>query len=288
MYKFIPILALIFYVQVSSSQTVSCGDTSCGGGALCCNDASLGSVCYNPNTDSCVASAAGNVLCGSSGGVFEAACGTICYDTTSYGCCNSQLFSLQDPASSCSTSAASPAPPNVVCGRNTCGHPMDQCCYDENQNADVCYDPALYSCLPNLSGDTVLCSISEGVCNTTCYDITMYQCCDNQLAQLASGPCPASSCSGLQVSPSQYCCTAQDYTQDKLPCGYTASGVQMQCCGNLVNETTGYTGPSSVFAQCYDPTMYKCCYGGTSAEFDPSYIKPLSYVIPPGMVQACS
>jgi len=87
------ILACLLLVYCTLLNGLPCGSFfDCGTDNLCCPDFFLGDVCYDPILYVCADSSAGNVLCGSQNGVFNGACGTVCYDRTQYHCMNDILI----------------------------------------------------------------------------------------------------------------------------------------------------------------------------------------------------
>jgi len=100
-------LLSIFLVAlyISSSTAVQCGSNSCPSENECCNDAVMGPTCYDPSGYVCADNGASALrLCGQD----EGACGSICFDSGNYFCCNGQIYQNGQTCVSAATTASPP------------------------------------------------------------------------------------------------------------------------------------------------------------------------------------
>lgn len=59
------------------------------------------------------------------------------------------------------------------------------CCNDSTKG-QLCYDPNVYHCLNESTGNTVLCALEDDACGTICYNTTFYECIDGRLQPIES------------------------------------------------------------------------------------------------------
>jgi len=83
----------------SVSSVNLCLNSACPTTASCCSTAT-GPLCYYPTQYSCLTGSSGLVLCAAGDGV----CGTACYNTLNYKCCNNALYSINDANAACAAS----------------------------------------------------------------------------------------------------------------------------------------------------------------------------------------
>jgi len=230
-----------------------CGNAQCGVSDECCNDAYIGSVCYDPTTSDCVS---GIKLCGKG----EGACGSICFDTSLYTC-NADGQLLQG-----SSTPSSPQP--LFCSAfnlNPCG-PGENCC------DQTCFDPTVQICL-NYDN---LCPLGNSVCGVYCYNVDTEECCDNRIFPKGGSVCSSSeaiccSCSCSQesfetVSYTLYReeCTVQTVTQNFGPLVCPNLSIGGACGPNCTADCGQYP---FIFNYCVSDEQYGCtghylCSGG--------------------------
>lgn len=77
------VLFLTLSHAILTSAGIACGPYACGTNNLCCNDETLGPVCYDPLGYGCTPNKLGyDVLCS----IVDFPCGTVCYDPLTYVC----------------------------------------------------------------------------------------------------------------------------------------------------------------------------------------------------------
>ena len=192
----------ILVVSLLSIVTLAlgvCSPTTCGGTDRCCEDAVIGSVCYNPLTHSCRGQNPRR-LCG----INEDACGTICYNPSNAKCINGKLCGQNldvcgsicyDPLHyQCANNQLVPRTVDITCSGVGCANDT-LCC--ESLIGSSCYSPQQGTCcgaIGNTSFKTVCGKTPSGknqiCCGTfnavNCYDPDVQYCCSERFGKLCN------------------------------------------------------------------------------------------------------
>jgi len=201
------IVGLLGVCVAVAAAASSCSTTVCGASDQCCNDAYHGPQCYNPSTSDCVG---GAKLCGKG----EGACGSTCFNQSSYMCTPSGELVQGGSSGSlfCSPFIITP-----------CG-PGQYCC------EDTCYNPTEFDCL-----NYFLCPKGFSICGDgqyQCYNPEESECCNNRI--YAKG---ASLCSQQGTS----CCScscAAPYTTSFPQESFTVASAD-QCTSQFITSSFG-------------------------------------------------
>eukprot|EP00029_Vermamoeba_vermiformis_P004410 TRINITY_DN1494_c0_g1_i1.p1 TRINITY_DN1494_c0_g1~~TRINITY_DN1494_c0_g1_i1.p1 ORF type:complete len:222 (-),score=1.34 TRINITY_DN1494_c0_g1_i1:70-735(-) len=176
---------------------------NCGPNDRCCQDATLGAVCYNPNTHTC---ADNRKLCG----VGEGVCINQCFNRKTHRCLTSaqgcKLCSVYD--SLCGTTCYNPnlyrcSSGTVVPLTRTCSNGQ-QCAQGQlccglsfGSQTPICFNPTSETCCQSQLGDRTICPLSGGQRQSCCQQRSAIQCYNpnNQFCCATTTPfasvCPA-------------------------------------------------------------------------------------------------
>jgi len=143
----------------------------CPNNTLCCDDAKLGPICYDPTNQTCVD---GRVLCPANSDIPARACGLSCYNPFDSECCDpftDKICRSDDPdciqtcSVPCGPSSNSPVVTNC---------PRGQLCCNDLILGPTCFSRKINRC----SRAERLCDLFEDNCGVQCFDPKFQICCD--------------------------------------------------------------------------------------------------------------